>query len=387
LDYTSVYDVIVVGVGGSGSSIIYHLAKSGFSVLGLEQFNLSNTMGSSHGETRIFRVAYHEDPAYVGLLKRAYELWLDLEKLVGEKLLTLTGCLSVGFPASFVFEGCVKSAELYGLRHEVLDAEQVMKLYPAFKIHGDMMAVYQYDAGFLRPERCINAYATQALRAGAEIRAQEKVESWSIVGEKVEVVTNRASYKSRKLVVSAGAWSTKVLGDAGTPLEVERQVVGWFRPRNPEAFQLGRLPVWILSEDIKDRSVGYGFPINGLPGFKLGVMHHRREIVDPDSFERRPNLRDESFLRGFIKRNFGSIDAATLALETCLFTNTSDGHFVLDFHPRHPQVIVVSCCSGHGFKFCSVIGETVAQLCSDGVSKYDIQLFSLKRKRRKTLFA
>jgi len=149
---------------------------------------------------------------------------------------------------------------------------------------------------------------------------------------------------------------------------------------------MGRLPVWILSEDRGDKSVGYGFPISGLPGFKLGVMHHRREVVDPDDFERRPKSADEGFLRGFIERNFGLTKTATLALETCLFTNTSDGHFVLDFHPSHPQVLVVSCCSGHGFKFCSVIGETVAQLFCDGASRHNIQLFSLKRKREKLLF-
>lgn len=355
-------------------------------MLGLEQFNLCHNMGSSHGETRIFRVAYHEDPAYVEMLKRAHKLWLDLEQRTGEKLLTLTGCLSIGFPDSQVFNGCVKSAELYRLKHEILDAEQVMTRFPAFKIREDMMAVYQFDAGFLRPELCVNAYVKEALQAGAEIHAREKVESWSAVGDKVEVVTDRSTYKARKLVVSAGAWTTKILGEVGTPLKVERQVVGWFRSENPEAFQMGRLPVWILSEDRGDKSVGYGFPISGLPGFKLGVMHHRREVVDPDDFERRPKSADEGFLRGFIERNFGLTKTATLALETCLFTNTSDGHFVLDFHPSHPQVLVVSCCSGHGFKFCSVIGETVAQLFCDGASRHNIQLFSLKRKREKLLF-
>ena len=175
----------------------------------------------------------------------------------------------------------------------------------------------------------------------------------------------------------------KLVSDLPVQLQVERQVAGWFYPKKPELFQSTRLPVWIL-EPSKNSIYpynAYGFPSYGLPGFKLGVMHHLREIVDPDNFNRLPTVEDEKYLRGFMAEYFPEANGATLALKTCLFTNTIDYNFLLDFHPRHPEVLIVSCCSGHGFKFCSAIGEIIADICADGKSRQEIDFFSMSRKR------
>jgi sarcosine oxidase len=324
-------------------------------------------------------LAYHEDPSYVPLVRRAYELWQELQRRFGEPLLTVTGCLNIGVPNSIVFDGCLKSARLHKLPHEVLEPDQVMARHPALQLTKDMKAVWQPDGGFLEPEKCIVAYVREALRLGAEVHGRERVHAWHPHNHGVEVTTDRGTYRASKLVISAGAWAARLLADLGLPLAVERQVVGWFQPQQPELFEASRLPVWMLSDNPHDYAPGYGFPIHELPGFKLGIMHHRQQVVDPDHVNREPDQQDEALLRRFIRQYFPLADGPTLALKVCLFTNTPDEHFVLDVHPRHSQVIMVSCCSGHGFKFASVIGEIVADLCEHGTTQHDIKLFSAGR--------
>jgi sarcosine oxidase len=380
---TDTFDDIVVGVGGSGSAAVYYLAKRGRKVLGIEQFDIAHELGSSHGLSRIIRKAYHESPDYVALVERAYELWFELERESGQKLLSQTGCLNIGPPDSQVFQGALSAAEEFGIPHEVMNAGELMARYPAIKVPSNMKALLQPEGGFLEPEKCIISFVEGALKVGAEIHARERVISWRVEGENVTVVTDRGRYRSKKLVFTSGSWITKLVPDLPVPLEVERQVVGWFYPKKPELFQSGRLPVWIL-EPSKNSAYpfnAYGFPSHGFPGFKLGVMHHRREIVDPDNFNREPTREDEKYLRGFMAEYFPEANGSTMALKTCLFTNSPDYSFLLDFHPKHPEVLIVSCCSGHGFKFCSAIGEIVADICSDGKSSQRIDFFSMNRER------
>ena len=373
----------MIGVGGSGSSIAYHLAKSGRKVLGLEQFKIAHDQGSSHGETRIIRLAYHEGEFYVPLLRRAYELWRELEKETAQKVLTTTGCLNIGPAESSTFRGCLESAQRHKISHEVLDADEVMSRFPAFQLGAYMKAVFQPDGGFLEPERCVSLFAREAVRHGAEINEEERVKSWESSGATgVEVHTKKRSYKARRIVFSSGAWTQKLVAELGVPIVPERQVVGWFRPLAPELFALGRLPVWILSDEGRspfgDESSAYGFPVHNIPGFKFGVMHHRREAIDPDYFQREPTPEDEKFLRTFLNRFFPKADGDALKLGTCIFTNTPNHDFLLDFHPKYPQAIIVSCCSGHGFKFTSVIGELVEQMSNEGKTKLNINRFSFR---------
>lgn len=370
------YAVIVVGVGGMGSATIYHLARRGRSVLGLERFDIPHEMGSSHGVTRIIRLAYYEHPSYVPLLRRAYELWREIQAQAGETLLHITGSLDAGPPGSFVFEGSLQSCKLHGLPHQVLTGAELQQKFPAYHLPPDTLAVLQPDGGFLLPERCIVSYVTAAQALGAEIHAREIVEGWEPRNGGVRVVTNRSVYAADRLVITAGAWAAKLLLFLNELAVPERQVLAWLQPARPELFAPERFPVFNF---LADEGRYYGFPIFGVPGFKFGKYHHLQEVVDPEHFEREPNERDEQVLHKFAARYFPDGAGPTMALKTCIFTNAPDEHFIIDLHPDYPQVAFASPCSGHGFKFASVIGEIVADLAERGETRHDISMFRLAR--------
>lgn len=372
------FDVIAIGVGGMGSATTYHLARRGRSVLGLERFDIPHEMGSSHGVTRIIRLAYYEHPSYVPLLRRAYELWREIQAQVGETLLHITGSIDAGPPGSFVFERSLQSCKLHDLPHQVLTGVELRQKFPAYHLPPDTLALLQPDGGFLLPERCIVSYVTAAQAYGAEIHAREKVEGWEPRNGGVRVVTNRAVYVADQLVITAGAWvSTDGLLPFLKGLAVpERQVLAWLQPARPELFAPERFPVFNF---LAAEGRYYGFPIFGVPGFKFGKYHHLQQAVDPEHFEREPNERDEQVLREFAARYFPDGAGPTMALKTCIFTNAPDEHFIIDLHPEYPQVAFASPCSGHGFKFASVIGEIVADLVERGETRHDISMFRFAR--------
>ena len=368
------YDAIVVGVGGMGSAALHHLARRGRRALGLERFGLPNELGSSHGLTRIIRLAYYEHVAYVPLLRRAYELWRELETAAGEQLLHVTGSVDAGPPGLLVFSGSLRSCEEHGLPHEVLDARELIRRFPAYRLDPGALAVLQPDGGFLLPERCIVAHAEAAERAGAELHVEERVLGWEPVGEGVRVRTDRAEYAADRLVLTAGAWLSEL---AGLPVVAERQVLAWLEPRRPELFAPDRFPVFNLQVEAEERY--YGFPVFGIPGFKLGRYHHLRESGPADELDREPHAGDEELLRAFARRCFPDGDGRALRLTTCLFENSPDEHFLVDRLPDAPQVVVAGGFSGHGFKFCSVVGEIVADLATDGDTRHDIGFLRLDR--------
>jgi len=366
-------DVIVVGVGGLGSAALFHLARSGLRVLGIERFGVPNEQGSSHGVTRIIRLAYYEHPSYVPLLSRAYALWRDLETLAGEQLLHITGSVDAGPPDTFVFEGSVRSCIEHGLEHEVIDAAEVNRRFPGYRLPAESMAVFQPDGGFLLPERCIVAHVDAARTMGAAVKTDERVLEWEATSRGVRVATDRATYEAERLVLAAGAWEGEL---TGLPVVAERQVLAWLDPLKPELFSPERFPVFNL---IVDEGRYYGFPVFGIPGFKFGRYHHLEEHGDPDVLDREPSPRDEQVLREFAERYFPDGAGPTSSLKACLFENTPDEHFLLGLHPEHDNVVVAGGGSGHGFKFASVIGEIVAQLTRGESPSLDISLLSPRR--------
>lgn len=373
------YDVIVVGVGGMGSATVHSLARRGCRVLGLEQHDIPHELGSSHGISRIIRLAYAEHPNYVPLLRRAYELWRQLENLTGERLLVITGGLDAGREESPMVAGSLESCALHHLPHEVLDAAALGRRFPGYRLAPDMVAVYQAESGFLLPERCIVAYVEAAHGLGAEIHARERVLGWEAAEKRVVVRTERGKYSASKLVVTAGAWAGQVVPALREVARPERQVLIWTQPLRPEFFRLGSFPVFNM-EAPEGRF--YGFPVYGVPGFKIGRYHHRDEQVDdPDRMDRECHPEDEKVLRAGIRRYFPDADGPTMGMKTCLFTNSPDEHFILDLHPDFPQVAVAAGFSGHGFKFCSVIGEIMSELILDGAARLDIDMFRLARFR------
>lgn len=370
------YDVIVAGVGAMGSATAYHLSRRGRKVLGLEHFNIPHEMGSSHGITRIIRLAYYEHPSYLPLLRRAYELWRELQQEAGEQLLFLTGSIDAGPAGSQVFEGSRSSCEAYGLPHEVLSGAQLNERFTGYRLPRETMAVFQPEGGFLTPERCIIAHVERAQARGAEVHAREPVLDWEPTNNGVRVRTDRAVYEADKLVITAGAWVSKLVSPLVGVAVPERQVLGWFQPLNLDLFLPNRFPVFNL---LVEEGRYYGLPVYGVPGFKLGRYHHFEEQVDPDQWDRECYPRDEAILRTFTERYFPEAAGPTMGLRACMFTNTRDEHFILDQHPDYPQVIIGSPCSGHGFKFSSVMGEILADLAEKGETRHEIAMHRLPR--------
>lgn len=359
-----------------GSAATYHLARRGLSVVGLERHALGHDRGSSHGLSRIIRLAYFEHPSYVPLLRRSFALWRALEEESGERLLHVTGALDVGLPGSRVLEGSLQSCQMHELPHEVLTADDVNRRFPGYHLPAGYKAVFQPDGGFLEPEKCIQSYAASASRLGADIRTGVPVISWSRTVDGVVVRLPDEDIRARRLVICAGAWTPALVPSLAPLLRPERQVVAWFAVRDNDAFAPVRFPVFVMQTP---EGYYYGFPQHGVPGFKMGKYHHRSESVDPDTMDRSVTADDEIVLRECVRSFFPAADGEVARASTCIFTNTPDEHFIIDRLPGASEVLVVSACSGHGFKFCSVIGEIVADLVTRGQTAHDISLFRLGR--------
>ncbi|WP_435196060.1 N-methyl-L-tryptophan oxidase [Natronomonas sp. EA1] len=371
------YDAIVVGVGGMGSAATYHLARRGLDVLGLERYDVPNAMGSSHGETRMIRKAYHESPAYLPLLDRAYELWGELEADHGQQLLYRTGSVAAGPPDSELVAGARAACETHGLDHETYDSAALHERFPGFDLPEEYEAVYQPDGGFLAAEQCTIAHVDAAHRAGATVRARERVTGWEATETGVRVETDRGSYTAGTLVVAGGAWAPKLLPAFADVLEPQRQVMGWFQPSRPENFTPETFPVFIV--DHEHANPDYGFPRFDAPGIKVGIHHHFDETVDPETMAREPRRADEDAFRAFLGDCLPDANGPVLRLSTCLYTNTPDGHFIIDRHPQKENVLVACGFSGHGFKFAPVVGEILADLAVDGETDHPVDRFRADR--------
>src|SRR6185295_14148245 len=237
------YDVIVIGVGGMGSAAVCHLAKRGARVLALEQFDIPHDLGSSHGISRIIRLAYWEHPDYVPLVRRAYDLWLELERTAGERLLVVTGCVDAGFASSANIVGVRDACRRFQLGNEEFDSGGLTARFPGYRLPADLVAILQPESGFLVPERCIVAHVEAAQRAGAEVRARERVLGWDTVPGGVRVRTDRGEYAGARLVITAGPWTGALIRQMAPSLTPERQVMLWSQPLVPEHFRIDNFPV------------------------------------------------------------------------------------------------------------------------------------------------
>lgn len=371
------YDAIVVGLGGMGSAAAYHLAGRGRRVLGLEQYDPAHDRGSSHGRSRIIRQAYAEDPSYVPLLLRAYELWERLERETGRELMTLTGGLMIGDPESEVVLGSLKSAREHDLPYEMLDAKEIQQRFPPLNPHPDTVALFEERVGFVRPEESVRAHLDRAAELGAELRFGEGVLSWEAPEEKVRVETTTGSYEAGHLVLSPGAWAPGLLEDIGIPFEVERQVMYWFEPeKNPELFSADRFPVFIWEPE--DGRIFYGIP-DRPDGVKAAFHHGGEKVQNPDTLDREVREGEVDLIRSYLREYVPALDGKLLEARACMYTNTPDLHFVIGAHPRHPRVALACGFSGHGYKFCGVVGEILADLITEGATSHPVDLFSPTR--------
>jgi sarcosine oxidase len=370
------FDVIVVGLGAMGSAAAYHLAKTGRRVLGLDRFRPPHDFGSSHARTRIIRGAYFENPLYVPLVHRAYELWHELEEQSGRKLLQQTGGLMIGAPDGVLVRGAQRSAQEHHLDHRILSDADVRREFPAFDLESDMVAVWEPRAGILAPELAIEAHLDLAAKAGANLRFDSAVVGWEARNGGVLVQTAAGTYAGKQLLLSAGAWLNTMVPDLHLPLTVERQVMMWFEPRaQPELFQPQRCPVFIC-EHAPDRFF-YGFP-DVSDGVKIGV-HHEGAETSPDHLDREVKQHEIEAARALLARFLPNAAGPLRSAVACMYTNTPDEHFLFDWHPHFPQVLIASPCSGHGFKFSPVIGELAATLLGGRTPPFDVRLFKLSR--------
>ena len=376
------YDAIVVGLGGMGSAAAYRLAGRGKRVLGLERFSPAHDRGSSHGRSRIIRQAYFEDPAYVPLLLRAYELWEELERETGQELMTLTGGLMIGRREDELVSGSVECAEEHGLPYELLDAGEIKDRFPPFSPDPETVALYEERAGFVRPEETVKAHLGRANALGAELRFEEPVLSWEASGDGVRVETHEGSYEAERLVISPGAWAPQLLADLGLPLEVERQVMYWFEPRGGlEPFLPDRFPIFIWEPD--DGNMFYAFPAQDNDrGVKVAFFRAGGVPTTPETIDREVHQEEIDFIRRYLAEHVPELAGRCLDARACMYTNTPDLHFVISSHPDHPQIVIACGFSGHGYKFCSVVGEILADLATEGTTRHPIDLFSPARLKK-----
>ena len=367
------FDVVVVGLGGMGSAAAAHLAARGQRVLGLERFGPAHDRGSSHGGSRIIRQSYFEDPAYVPLLLRAYELWDEL----GADQIVRTGGLYLGRPDTPTVAGSLRASQEWSLPHEVLDAAEVRRRFPTLAPDDDEVGVFEEAAGFVRPERAVAAHLERAARSGAELRFEEPMLSWTASADGVVVTTALGTYQAGHLVLCPGAWAPKLLAELGLPLTVERQVQYWFQPVGGVG-PYERHPIFIREDG--DGAQVYGFPaMDGPDGGVKTAFFRRGAVADPDALDRSVSAAEVEDMAAHAGRLLPTLPGRFLRAVPCMYTVTPDHHFVIAPHPAHATVAVACGFSGHGFKFAPVVGEILADLAVEGTTKHPIGLFDPRR--------
>ena len=362
-----------------GSAALAHLAARKLRVLGVERHTIGHHLGSSHGASRVIRKAYAEEPRYVPLVLRAYELWRQLERRSHSNLLTITGAIHIGNPENRSIASIKTAVQVHRLAHETLDAAEISKRFPAFVPHPDSIGIVEADGGALAVERAVAAHVEAAVADGAEVRVGQQVASVETDGSGVLVVTaDGTSHRAAAAVVCTGPWLSEIVsaGDArALELSVSRQVQLWFAPTKPELFKLGSFPVFI------DHALGgeyYGLPPVGHAGVKV-CQHYGGLPTSPESVDRRCHGEDEASVRRYLSRHLPAANGRLLDSAVCLYTNSPDKHFVVGRHPRLDNVFVAGGFSGHGFKFAPVIGEILADLVIDSSTEHEIGLFDPTR--------
>ncbi len=373
--------MIVLGLGGMGSSAAYHLAARGQRVLGLERHGPAHDLGASHGGSRITRQSYFEDPAYVPLLLRSYELWEALERDSGRDLMDLCGGLMLGASDSLTVAGSRRCSEQWGLPHEMLDAAEIRRRFPNLAPRPHEIGLYERKAGLVRPEETVRANLDLAASSGATLRFEEPVLSWTSGSGGVTVRSALGTYAAGELVICPGPWAPDLLADVGVPFSVERQAQYWFQPvGGVEAYRPGRQPIFIW-EGPPGRQV-YGFPALDGPEGGIKVAFFRGgEVTTPETIDRSIRPGEIAAVAAHLADRVPGAAGRFLRGKTCMYTNSPDTHFVIGRHPAHDRVTVACGFSGHGFKFVPVIGEILADLALTGRTDHPIGLFDPLRPR------
>jgi sarcosine oxidase len=366
------YDIIIAGLGAMGSATAYHLAGRGARVLGLDRYHPPHILGSTHGGSRVIRETAFEHPQYVPLARLAYRQWRLMEQALGEPLLHVTGGLYLGAAGSQVVAGTRTSALAHGVSHEDLDAAEVARRFPLFANLDGASGLFEPGAGWLAPERIVAACLRYAGDHGVELRFDEPVLRWQSHADGVVVETGQGRYRAGQLLLAAGPWLPQLLGPLGWGLSVERVTQHWFTPSH-DAASFDRLPIFIWETP---HEVFYGFP--RIDGAVKVAVHHGGERTTPETVRREVSAGEIEATRTILRRHLPALDGAHQRSAVCLYTNSVDGHFVIDHHPALQRVLIASPCSGFGFKFAAAIGAMLADLLTQRAPEIDLATFRLR---------
>jgi sarcosine oxidase len=382
------YDAIVLGAGGVGSAAMWQLARRGLRVLGIDRFAPPHGEGSSHGQTRIIRQAYFEHADYVPLLLESYRLWEELEGLTGQLLKIEAGLLEVGPRDGVVVPGVLMAARQHRLAVEELAAAEIESRWPGFRLAENqspgLTGVFESRAGYLKVEECVAACLAEAKRHGAELLPNVEVHDWQ-AGNDILVRTAAGDFRANRLVITAGAWAGPLLHSLGVPLEVRRKPLLWYEPRDASAnaAALTRaangFPCFLFE---LPHGIFYGFPAVDDRGLKAAEHSGGDTVLDPLTVDRQLHAGDGERVDQFLQSYIPSVRTPCREHAVCLYTMSPDEHFIVDRHPDDPRIVFAAGLSGHGFKFTPVLGQALAELATEGVTRQPTAFLSLGRFRR-----
>lgn len=371
------FDVAVIGLGAMGSAALSSAAARGAKAIGIEAHFPAHALSSSHGDSRLIRLGYFEDPSYVPLLKRAYENWRSLEARLRAEILTVTGVLQIGAPESKIVSGTRASCEMHGLPHELLDKGAMKRRFPAFELGDGEVGLLDPQGGYVRPEAAIMGYLKLAAEDGAALHFGERVVAIEPDDAGVTIVSTTGRYRARKVIVATGAWIAELVPQLRPHAQPIRQVVAWYQPRDGFVAEPQRMPCFLRDEGANGSF--FGFPAIGIDGVKVGRHAHFREPIDPEAPNPVVNDTDTALLDGFVAKRLPDAASFRVRATTCRYTMLPSEDFLIDTLPGQPNVVVSSACSGHGFKFASVVGEILADLALQGASALPTDLFSFEK--------
>ena len=348
----------IAGLGANGSATARALARAGLEVIGCDAFRPPHDRGSSHGESRIIRAAYFEDPIYAPLAQRSFTLWRELESETNRQLLRITGGVNIGPRDGMLVRGALESARLYGVQHELLERGAAARRFPGFQIDDDHVVVFEPEAGILDPEACVAGQVESARAAGATLHTDEALLSWNRTDEGYHIKTSRSEYHTQHLILALGSWLKRFRPEL--PLQVTRQPVFWFEPIQAEPYRADRLPDYLI--EFEPGRVFYGFPDLG-SGVKCAV-HHEGSAADADTVDRTMRATELAEVHQLLQQFLPNAAGPLVRSAVCLYTNTPDFHFIVD--RAHDGPWLLSACSGHGFKFAPAIAELLANAIVEG---------------------
>lgn len=365
------WDVIVVGAGGVGSAVLSALARRGVSALGIDRFNPPHDRGSTHGDTRVIRMAYFEHPHYVPLLRAAYAGWARLEAATGQPLYVERGVVQAGPEDGVVVPGVLASAAQHGLEVEKLSGDEARARFPSLCVPDGMSAVYERRAGFLWVERCVEAALGEARAAGAQVLTDAEVTAIERDGSGWCVKTSRGDQRAARVIIAPGAWASGLLSELGVRFEVRRKSLFWL-----DAADDSVAPVFLFETP---DGVFYGFPPMGGQGLKVAEHSGGHVLRDPLVVDRSVDAREQDRVQAFARDHLRGVRPELRRHATCLYTMTPDEHFIVDQHPERPGIVLIAGLSGHGFKFAAVLGEIAADLALEGRTSHPIGFLSVHR--------